>query len=313
MAAPTALFAYDLASGELIAEYALDPANDDPHGIWSDRVTIWVSDDIAKRLFAYRLPAPEGPAADDAERQNLERVRDEEFPNTILSRASNNSPRGIWSDGAVMYVADESDDKVYSYNMPDTTDARLVSLSLSGVDIGVFDPGTTDYEGTPGDGVTETTVEAVPAQSGASVAIDPPDADGEADGHQVSLEDLSEVTVISPDESRTRVYRVTFDMPAPEVELTPPWTLVEWPGPDGIAVSNALRASGLSDAVIIVYHWDEATAAWLAFFPGLGDVPGLNNLNTLETGQTYWVAVSEPVTWSVVKRGAALAAADHGP
>ena len=34
------------------------------------------------------------------------------------------------------------------------------SLSLSGVEIGEFDPGTTEYEGTPAEGVTETTVEA---------------------------------------------------------------------------------------------------------------------------------------------------------
>ena len=57
-----------------------------------------------------------------------------------MSGASNNSPRGLWSDGAVMYVADESDAKVYSYNMPDAIDARLSSLSLSGVDIGEFSP-----------------------------------------------------------------------------------------------------------------------------------------------------------------------------
>ncbi len=87
-----ALFAYDLDNGEVIAEYGLDSANDTPHGIWSDRVTVWVSDHGAKRLFAYRLPAPEGPAAEDAEPQDLERVRDEEFPSSVLSRASNNSP-----------------------------------------------------------------------------------------------------------------------------------------------------------------------------------------------------------------------------
>ena len=217
-----ALFAYDLASGELLAEYALDPTNDDPHGIWSDRVTIWVSDDIAKRLFAYRLPAPEGPAADDAERQNLERVRDEEFPNTILSRASNNSPRGIWSDGAVMYVADESDGKVYTYNMPDAIDARLASLTLSGVDIGEFDPGTVDYEGTPGEGVTETTVEAEALQPRTDVDIDPPDADAGTEGHQVSLDGAEvTVTVTSADGSRERVYRVRFGGPEHEASSDP--------------------------------------------------------------------------------------------
>ena len=296
--------------GELLAEYALDATNDDPHGIWSDGVTIWVSNHDPKRLFAYRLPAPEGPAAEDAEPQTLERVRDEEFPNTILSRASNNSPRGIWSDGEVMYVADESDDKVYSYNMPDAINARLATLTLSGVEIGEFDPGTTDYEGTPGEGVTETTVEAVPAQSGASVAIDPPDADAGTEGHQVSLDgtDIT-VTVMSPDGSRTRVYRVALEAPPVELALTPAWTAIDWPGAGGVAITEA----GLPDAVVAVYRWDEATGVWLTFFPGLEDVPGLNTLTNLETGQNYWVAVSEPVTWSVVEHGAALAAAYGGP
>ena len=229
-----ALFAYALASGELLAEYALDSANDDPRGIWSDGVTIWVSDHGAKRLFAYRLPAPEGPAAEDAEPQDLERVRDEEFPNTVLSRASNNSPRGIWSDGDVMYVADESDDRVYSYNMPDAIDARLASLTLSGVGIGEFDPGRPDYEAVVADGVTETTVEASTVQQRAAVTIDPDDADDtEANGYQVALEGLAEitVTVTSADDSRRRTYRVVLEGPEPEPtpEATPeptpePWT-----------------------------------------------------------------------------------------
>ena len=159
-----ALFVYDFESGELLAEYELDAANDDPRGIWSDGVTIWVSDHGAKRLIAYRLPvlpdaetdSGEEDADDDA--RELERASDEEF--TELSKASNNSPRGIWSDGDVMYVADESDDRVYSYNMPDAIDARLASLTLSGVDFGEFDPGRPDYEAVVADGVTETTVEA---------------------------------------------------------------------------------------------------------------------------------------------------------
>ena len=150
----------------------------------------------------------EEDADDDA--RELERVRDEEF--TELSKASNNSPRGIWSDGDVMYVADESDDRVYSYNMPDAIDARLASLTLSGVDIGEFDPGRTDYEGAVGEGVTETVVTAEAMQRRTTIVIDPQDADVEADGHQVALQDLGEiaVTVTSADDSRTRVYRVQF-------------------------------------------------------------------------------------------------------
>ena len=205
-----ALFAYDLASGERLTEYSLDPSNDDPRGLWSDEVSVWVSDDGAKRLFAYRLPVPsQEERAADAELPALERVGDENF--TELSSSSNNSPRGIWSDGDVMYVADESDDRVYSYNMPDAIDARLASLTLSNVDFGEFAGSQTEYEGVASEDATATTVEAVAVQSGAEVAIDPPDADADdANGHQVALEGVEEitVTVTSADASRTKVYRV---------------------------------------------------------------------------------------------------------
>ena len=306
------LFAYNLESGELLAEYALASTNGDPHGIWSDRVTVWVSNHDPKRLFAYRLPAPEGPAAEGAEPQDLERNRDEEFGE--LSKASNNSPRGIWSDGDFMYVADESDDRVYTYNMPDAIDARLASLTLSGVEFGEFDPGRTDYEAVVADGVTETTVEAEAMQRRTDVTIDPPDGDS-ANGHQVALQDLGEitVTVTSADGSRKKVYRVRFGVAAVELALSPPWTSFEWPGADGATVVDALREGGISDRVLVVYKWDEAAQSWRGFFPDLEDVPGLNPLTTLQQGSTYWVATTEPVTWPVAKRGAALAAADRGP
>ena len=204
------LFAYDLASGELLGEYELASANGDPHGVWSDGVSVWVSDHGAKRLFAYRLPArPEAPAAEDAEPQDLERVSDEEFKE--LSKASNNSPRGLWSDGDVMYVADESDARVYSYNMPDAIDARLSSLSLSGVDIGVFSPLPYDYASDTIPNGNIATLTATRAQPGASLQIEPPDQDGDlSDGYQLRLLPGREIaiTVTSPDGSRERVYRL---------------------------------------------------------------------------------------------------------
>ena len=202
-----ALFAYDLANGELLAEYALHDDNDDPRGLYFDDVTFWVSNHDPKRVFAYRLEA-----ADDGELA-LVRNAGEEF--TELSRAGNNSPRGIWSDGGVMYVADESDERIYSYNMPDAIDTRLASLTLGGVQFGEFLPRRTEYEGLADEGVTEATVEAVAVQSGAKVAIDPPDADEAADGHQLALGGVEEitVTVTSADGSRERVYRVRLVQP----------------------------------------------------------------------------------------------------
>ncbi len=203
-----ALFAYDLETGALLGAYELDPSNDDPRGLWSDGVSVWVSDHGANRLFAYRLPAPEGPAGEDAEAGDLERVPGEEFTN--LTRSSNSNPRGLWSDGYVMYVADSSDDRVYSYNMPDAIDARLASLTLSGVEIGEFSGSKSEYEGVLAYGVTETTVEAEPQQDNAAVLIEPADSAADANGHQTAVAAGAEVTVTvtSPDGSRTKVYRV---------------------------------------------------------------------------------------------------------
>ena len=215
-----AIFAYDLESGELAAEYALDSLNGNARGIWSDGVTLWVSDHGAKRLFAYRLPVPPDAAEAHQDGQALERVLNEEF--TRLSRASNNSPHGIWSDREVMYVADESDDRVYTYNMPDAIDGRLASLSLSGIDIGEFDPGRTEYEGTVADAITETTVAAEAVQLRTTVTMDPPDTDADTTGHQVDLGGVREITVTSADGTRTKTYRVRLG--ETEQEAVPePW------------------------------------------------------------------------------------------
>ena len=214
-----ALFAYDLASSDLRAEHALDSANDDPRGLFFDGVTFWVSDHGEKRLFAYRLEAGE-----DGEHE-LERNRDEEFGQSReLTKASNNSPRGIWSDGDVMYVADASDGRVYSYNMPDAIDARLATLELSGVDFGEFSPLRYDYASDTIPDGNIATLTAMRAQPDAALRIEPADHDGdEANGYQVRLLpglDIT-ITVTSPDGSRERVYRLLLGQeeatgPAPD-------------------------------------------------------------------------------------------------
>ena len=38
----------------------------------------------------------------------------------------------------MIYVADEQDDQVYSYNIPDAIQARLRALSLSALELGGF-------------------------------------------------------------------------------------------------------------------------------------------------------------------------------
>ena len=187
---------------------------------------------------------------------------------------------------------------------PDAIDARLASLTLSGVDFGEFDSGRTEYEGVPGEDVAETTIAVAKEQLRATVVVEPPDADENTDGHQVSLDGTEiTVTVTSADGSRTRVYRVQLEAPASVLELSPTWTSTEWPGAGGVAIADALGGDGeeadITDRVIVVYQWDEATGAWLAYFPALADVPGLNTLTTFAHGQTYWFAVTETVIWRV--------------
>ncbi len=270
-----ALFAYDLASGRLLAHYELDARNGDPRGIWSDGVTVWVSDHGAKMLFAYRLPEPprgeDQAATGEDEVQNasnlpepvpLVRVTDEEFTN--LSSSSNNSPRGIWSDGDVMYVVDASDGKVYTYNMPDAIDARLDSLSLSGIEIGAFDSARTDYDGTQGGGITVTTVQAEAMQRRTTVVIEPPDADEAVDGHQVALDDTGEVTVTvtSADGSRTRVYRVGLaETQCLRGAVTEGFSLLVY---EGGSVDD-LDACARSRAVVALYALHEGV--YVAYIP----------------------------------------------
>ena len=294
------LFAYDLESGELLAEYALDDDNGDPHGLWSDGVTVWVSDHARKRLFAYRLPVQEVAEAVEAERRELERIRDEEFGE--LSKASNNSPRGLWSDGEVMYVADESDDRVYSYNMPDAIDARLASLTLGGIDIGEFSPGTTEYTGVATDGVTETTVEAAAVQRRAKVEIHPLDADGDdTNGHQVALAGVAEitVTVTSADGSRTRVYRVRLG--DPEREATPE----PWPhclrGDVAEGFSLVLYEGGSVEELEACAQGRHVTALYAtqdgAFVPGILGAPAFVN----RTFRELYAAGVPPITLLLAK------------
>ena len=270
--------------------------------------TVWVSDHGAKRLFAYRL-----------EDGQLRRNRDEEF--TELSRASNNSPRGIWSDADVMYAADESDGRVYTYNMPDAIDAPLGSLTLSGIDIGEFAGDATEYVAAVAGDVTETTVEVASMQRRTTVVIEPPGADGnDANGHQVSLAGLDAitVTVTSADGNRTKTYRVQVgEAPAEEaetaVEFEAGWNTFAWPGAEGIPIADAFGDSDLRNTVVAAYAWDEESSSWLAFFPALHDVPGLNTLTTLAQGATYWIATTEPVTWTLTTGGDATAAAIEVP
>ncbi len=86
------------------------------------------------------------------------------------------------------------------------------------------------------------------------------------------------------------------------VALTTGFNLVVWPGRD-VPVAEALVSAGgdadVTDIVTVIYERDEAAARWFSFVPGAPDVPGLNTLETLYSGRSYLIRVTQPVTWVV--------------
>ena len=231
--------------------------NQSPRGLWSDGVTLWVSDDGAKRLFAYEF-----------EDGALVRVEALEFTFRSLLKAGNGNPRGIWSDGDVIYVADEQDDKVYSYNIPDATIAQLASLSLSDIDIGEFAANRHDYAVSAQHDAAATTVAAQATQQAASVLIEPGDADGDPEnGHQVALEAETaiSITVTSADGSRTTTYRVQVSRP-PCLEGLTDERLSEVRFAGGSL--SELEACARSLGIDAFYHHRDGVWTALFLFPG---------------------------------------------
>ena len=92
-------------------------------------------------------------------------------------------------------------------------DASLSGLSLgSDVDIGLFDSEVLSYEAYVNADTTRVTVEATPNENGATVTIDPSDADTITSGHQVDLDpntNVIDVTVHSTDGEAEREYTIS--------------------------------------------------------------------------------------------------------
>ena len=104
------LYAYNMSdkSHDSAKDIPIDSANDLPRGVWGNADTIWVAEnelnDSSDKIFAYKRSDGTHDTAKDF---------------TTLNGAGNNAPRGIWSDGTTMWVADTDDDKLFAYRMAD--------------------------------------------------------------------------------------------------------------------------------------------------------------------------------------------------
>ncbi len=77
-------------------------SNRAPRAIWSDGETMWVTDVIEEKIYAYDMATKA-------------RVSDKDFD--TLQDAGNIFPLGIWSDGETMWVSDNLEGKLYAYDM----------------------------------------------------------------------------------------------------------------------------------------------------------------------------------------------------
>ena len=131
---------------------------------------------------------------------------------------------------------------------PASTDATLSGLALSGVDIGTFDPVTTDYTADVGHDVTETTVTATTNDGGAAYAVKL-DGVADADG-TVALavgNNAIAIEVTAEDGQTTRTYTVTV-------------TRAEAPPP----ASTDATLSGLTLSGVNFGAFDSATTEYTA-------------------------------------------------
>ena len=150
--------------------------NTAPYGIWSDGVTMWVTEgsgnlSVAGKMYAYNLSTkrrdtdkefnlagfniqPTGVWANadtiwvgDTDRDRLFTYnRETNQPGPYHLHADNTAPTGLWSDGDTLWVADQGQRRIYAYDL--ATMARVEDKEF------VLSSGNTIARGLWSDGVT---------------------------------------------------------------------------------------------------------------------------------------------------------------
>ena len=93
-------------------------------------------------------------------------------------------------------------------------DATLILLELTGVDFGTFDSEVSNYWTPVANSVSQTTLVAAASDSQASANISHPDADTEAAGYQINLNEginIITLTVVSSSGRATKTYSITIN------------------------------------------------------------------------------------------------------
>ena len=127
------LLAIDLMGRALDASEDIILPSDTSHavGVWSNGITVWVSNLNSRRLYAYTRAGARDPGKD------------------INLTSANNRPRGIWSDGDTMWVVNydtsHPNDKIFAYSMStgDRLQLREIELGFNDDAGGIWSDGVT--------------------------------------------------------------------------------------------------------------------------------------------------------------------------
>ncbi|WP_420622592.1 YncE family protein [Candidatus Poriferisodalis sp.] len=94
----------------------LASGNSTARAIWSDGVTMWVTN-LDGYVYAYSL---------------ADMTRDASKDISAPGSAGNHHANGVWSDGAIMWVSDDNDDQIYAYDLH--TGARVAGRDIDSLD-----------------------------------------------------------------------------------------------------------------------------------------------------------------------------------
>ena len=245
------VFAYDLATGDRrpSQDFAVlaEVGNRSPSGLWSDGQTMWVTDPDDDRIYSYnmapsavlrslevagvnigafvprttsyqgRLPAglTQTTVAAAAAFESAAVVISP--PDADAVTAGHQVDLGTGDAAITITVTNDALTETYTVELTRTSlttltsDATLAGLSLGGIDIGTFAATTTGYRADVAGDVATTTVTATSSDPGASVTVDPPDADLSTPTHDVDLnEGINTIAarVESSDGTRSKTYTV---------------------------------------------------------------------------------------------------------
>ena len=103
-----------------------DSANNSPQGLSCDRTHLWVAqdnNDLTSKIFVYLR-------SDESHASTLDIGASTLSPNSTVGAINNNDQRGMWSNGATLFVVDHGDSQVYGYKLSDRSRDDDKNLTL---------------------------------------------------------------------------------------------------------------------------------------------------------------------------------------